>query len=113
MTCLSLHGAPAFRDLGGIATECGRHIRRGRLFRSEVLLNLGSDDQAIVGDLGLRTVCDLRSASERAAYPCLAWLDPPPRFMTFNLEAHINPAASPAMERMRDAPGPDAALEVM
>ena len=113
MTGLSLNGAPAFRDLGGIATGDGRHIRRGRLFRSEVLLNLGSDDQAIVGGLGLRVVCDLRSASERATYPCMAWLDPPPRFMTFNLEGHITPATSPAMERMLEAPAPDAALQVM
>ena len=110
---LRLNGAPAFRDLGGIVTADGRRIRPGELYRSEALLDLSDEDQAAVRNLKLRLVCDLRSESERSAHPCMPWLRPEPRVMALDLAAHLTPATAPFMERMRIAPGPDIALNVM
>jgi protein-tyrosine phosphatase len=110
---MSLQEAPAFRDLGGIATDDGRVIRVGRLFRSEALLDPCQADRAALSDLGLRLVCDLRSASERAAWPCLTWLDPAPQRLNFELAIALLPYTEPMLERMRVNPCPETALEMM
>jgi protein-tyrosine phosphatase len=107
-----LHSAPAFRDLGGIAVAGGL-IRRGRLFRSEALLNLTAKEKSTVAALGVKTVCDLRSQIERDANPCMDWLAPPPRRMSFDLTAQLSAGTAPALERMRAEPGPAAALHIM
>ncbi|WP_329307491.1 tyrosine-protein phosphatase [Streptomyces sp. NBC_01260] len=57
------------RDLGGIALECGRQVRLGRVMRSGQLGGLGPADDAAVAALGIRTVVDLRTADERASAP--------------------------------------------
>jgi protein-tyrosine phosphatase len=66
---LALEGAPNFRDLGGYATGDGRHVRWGNLFRSDNLHHLTDDDLARVSALGIRLVCDFRSAAEKAEEP--------------------------------------------
>ena len=59
-----------FRDLGGIPTSDGRHIRPGLLYRSGHLAALVPGDAAHLHDrLGLRRVIDLRSPSERSERP--------------------------------------------
>lgn len=61
-----LAGAPNFRDFGGCSTRDGRRVRRGRLFRSELLLGLTPRDLHTLAGLDIRLVCDLRSPGERA-----------------------------------------------
>jgi protein-tyrosine phosphatase len=56
------------RDLGGIAVQGGRRVRRGAVLRSADLHALDPDEPAIAV-LGIRTVVDLRTAPERAARP--------------------------------------------
>jgi protein-tyrosine phosphatase len=56
---------PNFRDLGGHATPVG-HVRRGAVYRSGELSRLGDASVAMLGDLGVRTVIDLRSDAEVA-----------------------------------------------
>jgi protein-tyrosine phosphatase len=63
-----LEGAPNFRDLGGLPVAGGR-IRPGRLFRSDRLSSLTERDLALLGELDLRLVCDVRSAGERERHP--------------------------------------------
>jgi protein-tyrosine phosphatase len=63
---LSLGGCFNFRDLGGYVTTDGRQIRWRRLFRADGPHALTADDIAIVGDLGLATVLDLRTVDEAA-----------------------------------------------
>lgn len=53
-----------FRDLGGYESRDGRRIRWGRLFRSDTLHRLTAADAELFHDLRLRTVIDLRSATE-------------------------------------------------
>lgn len=60
-----LEAAPNFRDFGGYATSDHRRVRRRRLFRSELLLDLGERDLATLADLDIGLVCDLRSPGER------------------------------------------------
>lgn len=59
-----------FRDLGGIATTDGRHIRHGLLFRSGHLAHLEACDADRLRDgMGLRRIIDLRSPSEMLEQP--------------------------------------------
>jgi len=66
---LPLQGGRNFRDLGGYATRDGRHVRWGLLFRSGAMSGLTPADYAYLDTLGIRFVCDLRTARERAAEP--------------------------------------------
>ncbi|MDE1145158.1 MAG: tyrosine-protein phosphatase [Azospirillaceae bacterium] len=64
-----LAGCPNFRDLGGLPTADGRRIRPGLLFRAGELHTLTDDDRALLQNLGLKLVVDLRTTRERAARP--------------------------------------------
>jgi protein-tyrosine phosphatase len=67
---LALAGAPNFRDLGGYATASGKHVRWRQLFRTNALgAALPAHAQAVLRDMGLGTVCDLRGVAERAHRP--------------------------------------------
>ena len=65
---LGLSGAPNFRDAGGYAVDGGR-LAWGRLYRSGHLAGLTSADEAVLADLGLDLVIDLRRADERDLEP--------------------------------------------
>jgi len=53
-----------FRDLGGYPTADGRRTRWRTLFRADGLTQLSPADLAVLGELGVRTVIDLRTALE-------------------------------------------------
>jgi len=59
-----LEGAANFRDLGGYRTADGGRTRWGLVFRSDALHRLTTADLAVVGQLGLRVVYDLRRDAE-------------------------------------------------
>lgn len=66
---LQLEGVVNFRDLGGLPTSDGSTVRRGRIFRSDVLYRLTPGDTIALHSLGIRTVIDLRSRDEVRKYP--------------------------------------------
>ena len=66
---LPLQGASNFRDLGGYPGHGGQPVRWGRLFRSDHLAALTSDDQARLRGLGVQRAFDFRGVHERAAQP--------------------------------------------
>lgn len=68
---VTLEGGFNFRDFGGYAAADGRRVKRGLLYRSGVMTHLTGDDAARLHDLGIATICDLRTTSERAAQPTL------------------------------------------
>jgi protein-tyrosine phosphatase len=66
-----LTGAANFRDLGGYATRQGSVIRPHRLFRSDHLGALTSEDAAQMKALNVGRVFDLRGATERETAICV------------------------------------------
>ncbi|CAM2943348.1 tyrosine-protein phosphatase [Saccharomonospora xinjiangensis] len=65
MLWLDLEGAVNVRDVGGIPTDDGEKIARGRLLRSDNLQNLSPTDvNFLVEHVRLSTVVDLRSPAE-------------------------------------------------
>ena len=73
---IPLAGASNFRDLGGYIGQDGRALRWRRLFRSDHLAALTTQDNQQLQQLGLVRALDFRGAAERAAQPyALAGLD--------------------------------------
>src|ERR1700677_2804971 len=62
---LDFGGAVNFRDIGGYPAGEGRRTRWGRLYRSDSLADLTTDDLARLEELGLRTLIDFRLPTER------------------------------------------------
>ncbi|MCC7393617.1 MAG: tyrosine-protein phosphatase [Sphingomonadaceae bacterium] len=69
---VALDAGVNFRDLGGYATSDGRYVLWGRVFRSGSMARLTPHDIATLRRLGIRSVHDYRSTSERTAEP-FAW----------------------------------------
>jgi protein-tyrosine phosphatase len=57
-----------FRDIGGVPTLDGRTVNTGLVFRSDSLVNLSRADILRLRELHVRTVIDLRRATEVASY---------------------------------------------
>ena len=68
---LSFEKAENFRQLGGYPAADGRRVRCGLLYRSGALADAACTphDRALLESLGLRVVCDFRSAFERGYKP--------------------------------------------
>lgn len=67
---IELEGMPNTRDLGGMPTKDGRHIRYKRLLRSGDLFNATDEGEKLLrGDYHLKKVIDLRTAEERKQRP--------------------------------------------
>ncbi len=60
-----------FRDIGGYMTSDGRTVRWGKAFRSGAMPLLTEADYALVDQLGIGSVVDLRSLEEREVAPDL------------------------------------------
>ncbi len=71
-----LVSAPNFRDIGGYSGIGGATVRRGAIYRSQVILNPPAPDLEKLHAMGIRYVCDLRGAHERKATPD-RWLSEP------------------------------------
>ena len=66
---LPLEGVRNFRDLGGYRSADGRRTRWGKIYRSAALGGLTPSDFDYLRSLHVTTVCDFRSAQERAGDP--------------------------------------------
>lgn len=70
---LPLAGGRNFRDLGGYRTDDGQHVAWGKIFRSGTMSGLTVADYDYLARLGIKVVCDFRTAEERKAEPN-AWV---------------------------------------
>ena len=61
---LPMTGAENVRDLGGLPLVAGGSTRPGVFFRGDTLQELTPQDVALLKDLGLRTILDLRTPSK-------------------------------------------------
>jgi len=68
---VALTGAFNFRDIGGYETADGQIVASRKIYRSASLARLTPEDQDEIRRLGIRTICDLRSTSERRRKPSL------------------------------------------
>jgi protein tyrosine/serine phosphatase len=66
---LLLEGVDNFRDYGGYRTASGGEIRRGRLYRSATHGRATPGDLAVMADLDIAVVVDLRREAERQRDP--------------------------------------------
>ena len=57
------------RDLGGYETADGHRIKWGKVFRSDHLARLSTDDIAFLKQLKIQTVCDFRTLAEVRSRP--------------------------------------------
>ena len=63
---IALAGATNFRDLGGYSGAGGRRVRWRRLFRSDHLADLHTQDHQTLSQLGITRAFDFRGIQERA-----------------------------------------------
>lgn len=82
---IALDGAHNFRDLGGYASEDGRSVRWGLFYRSDALGDLTDDDVTKIGELGIKLVCDFRTAEEKADAPDRLPSDPTPEVLELEI----------------------------
>lgn len=68
---LPLQQGSNFRDLGGYRTKDGKVVRWGKAFRSGAMPMLTEVDYALLGQLHIGSVVDLRSLEEREVAPDL------------------------------------------
>jgi protein-tyrosine phosphatase len=61
---VTLEGARNVRDVGGYTTAHGPTVRWGLVYRADSLDACSDADHALLADLGIRTVCDLRRPGE-------------------------------------------------
>ncbi len=53
-----------FRDIGGLKTKEGTFMKSGVLFRSDELSKMTTQDCALLHDLNIKVICDLRTSKE-------------------------------------------------
>lgn len=66
---VKLDSVPNLRDIGGYKTRDGRRVRWGQVYRSGTLSYVTPQDMEALAALGIKLVCDLRSAEEIAQDP--------------------------------------------
>jgi protein-tyrosine phosphatase len=66
---VAIEGVKNFRDVGGYRTSDGRIVQWGMLYRSGALGGMTSQGRDAFGRLGVGSIIDLRSASERQHSP--------------------------------------------
>ena len=64
-----IEGMNNFRDIGGYATDTGKHVKWGMLYRSDQLGNATEKGLAYFNTLGIKTIIDYRSLDEINKYP--------------------------------------------
>ena len=57
------------RDIGGLSTKDGRHIKYGKLFRGGALYKVNEDDKKIIKDFNLTDIIDFRDPEEFEGIP--------------------------------------------
>ena len=103
---------PNFRLLAGQRAADGRRLRDGLFYRSEALLTPDRDDAATLISLGIRLVCDLRSAGECRRAPNDWWTSQPVDHLHIDLLSSLEPGVVP-WARLRESPTAQGAHDAM
>ena len=71
-----LASIPNFRDIGGYTGADGRTVKKGQVYRSQLIQKLTDEDLAKLREINIRYICDLRGTPERERAPN-AWVEAP------------------------------------
>jgi protein-tyrosine phosphatase len=66
---VTLPGAFNVRDIGGYTTQKGQTVRWGQVYRAGTLSNLTDEGVARLSELGIQTICDVRTTHEAETQP--------------------------------------------
>lgn len=106
-----LTGTRNFRSLKGLPTVDGRRIAGHTILRSDQLDLLQAQDWDVLQSLGVKTVCDLRSANERARHPNRL---PLPGLQQIAMEVISDVRGDPTLAAsLKDSPNTDGAVQLM
>jgi protein-tyrosine phosphatase len=108
-----LAGAPNFRVVDALPASGGRRLRHGMVYRSGALSALTDTDITAIEPLGIKLVCDLRSAAERRRFPTLWPALAPARTIAMPAETDREAGMQPLIDRLAHEPGPDGARRAM
>ena len=101
-----------FRDLGGLRTAGGRLVKSGVIYRSEGPASFFEEHRRELGALGVRCVCDLRSAGEREAAPN-DWCGPGCRVMHLDMNTDLRVPGAEVSNALRTDSNIDDARKVI
>lgn len=100
---LALAGTYNVRDLGGYTTRDGRTTRWGILLRADSLHALAPETQEALLAYGVRTILDLRNATETENWPNPFTASDRVRYLNLNLSSNpAAPTAAPATRTLFD-----------
>jgi protein-tyrosine phosphatase len=108
-----LEGARNFRDIGGLPTGDGRHVRKGLVYRSEHLAHLTTEDMLTFRRLNINVIFDLRSQSERLRLPSRLPNEPAPEILEMSINRDVNAAHATFRTHIRRDPSPKGAVNTM
>ncbi|MDD2877911.1 MAG: tyrosine-protein phosphatase [Acidiphilium sp.] len=108
-----LAGAANFRAVACLPAAEGRYLRPRVLYRSGALSGLTEVDIATIEGLGIRLVCDLRSAAERRRFPTLWPALAPARTVVMPVETDREAGMQPLIDRLAHEPGAEGARRAM
>lgn len=108
-----LVGAANFREIGGSPIPDGLRVRHGQVFRSDELSRLTDEDLAVIRDLAIRLVFDLRSDVERSLRPSKWPQDMVPEFLHGSLSADIRAGYGQLRDILVQDPSADGARLMM
>ncbi|WP_404477291.1 tyrosine-protein phosphatase [Novosphingobium sp. BL-52-GroH] len=101
-----------FRDVGGLPAAGGRTVRSGVIYRSEGPASFVENHHAELGELGFRSVADLRSSMERDKAPHL-WCGPGCRLLDLDMNTDLRAQGEDMWKSLGREPTAGRAMEVM
>ncbi len=112
---IRLQEYPNFRDLGGMAAGAAGRLRRDRIFRSEAVLDPGTEDAAKLEAKAIGLVFDLRSAGECGRAPNRFWAGQGAECLNLDLMGSLDASGNPWLAMREDASerGADAAMHTL
>lgn len=66
---IDIKGAYNLRDLGGLSTQNGKTIKRGKIFRAGQITRIPDTEFDKLAALNIQTICDFRTTKEQTASP--------------------------------------------
>ena len=70
---ITFDGTVNFRDIGGYENNEGKHVKWGKIYRSDSLSSLTKRDEEKLEEMKVTVDCDLRTSNEQLMAPDRQW----------------------------------------